>query len=134
MKNYEIGRCTIQVELNEKGISPSKLNKYDVVLFDTKESKVIRDIIGILKFDEDSALKSVEKTYNFEQTARRYTILKDRLDMCYHNLMCYSTNLLMDTPKPEWSNEWHEALAEIKTIESWLDDTEFNNEKWHGRI
>lgn len=133
MKSIRVGRCTIQVELNKKNIlgPMSKLNGYDVVVFDTKEGKVIRDCINLMKFTEDEALEC--KMNEYEEVAKRYTLLKDAYDMACHNLMCYSTNLLMDTPKPEFANEWHRENTKVKTIESWLQDSYFNNEKWHGR-
>jgi hypothetical protein len=48
-------------------------------------------------------------------------ILKERLDMESHNLMCYSKNLLMEEPKDQYVKEHAETLALIRAIEKELN-------------
>ena len=52
----------------------------------------------------------------------REKILRDRLEMASHNLMCYSVNLLMDTPKAGYEKQHKEAATEVEMLKAWLNE------------
>ena len=52
----------------------------------------------------------------------REWILRNRLEMASHNLMCYSKNYLMDTPKDGCEVQHKEAAAEVELLTAWLKE------------
>ena len=59
--------------------------------------------------------------YN-KQVIERLIFIMDGIDMAYHNKMCYSNNLLMDTPKEGYCEEWHKENNELKMLHKWFKD------------
>ena len=59
--------------------------------------------------------------YN-KQVIERLIFLADGIDMACHNIMCYSTNLLMNTPKDGYCEEWHKENNELKMLHGWFKD------------
>lgn len=59
--------------------------------------------------------------YN-KQLIERLIFLADGIDMAYYNIMCYSTNLLMNAPKEEYCEEWHKENNELKMLRKWFKD------------
>jgi len=55
----------------------------------------------------------------------RETFLREKLEMASHNLMCYSKNYAMDTPKEGYEERYREAGAEVEMLKVWLK--EFHN-------
>jgi hypothetical protein len=47
-------------------------------------------------------------------------ILKSRLEMAAHNLMCCSINYSMDTPNPRYEKEWRAAKDEVALLGNWI--------------
>lgn len=52
----------------------------------------------------------------------RKMILSNKLEMASHNLMCYSENYLMDTPKAGYEEQHKEAAAEVEILKAWLNE------------
>ncbi|MCD7948283.1 MAG: hypothetical protein LUG13_08350 [Oscillospiraceae bacterium] len=52
----------------------------------------------------------------------REKILRDRLEMASHNLLCYSENLLMDKPKAGYEAEHKAAAEEVEMLQVWLKE------------
>ena len=48
--------------------------------------------------------------------------MADGIDMAMHNLMCYSRNLLMDSPKAGYEKEWHHENDKAKMLRKWMRD------------
>lgn len=48
--------------------------------------------------------------------------MADGIDMAMHNLMCYSRNLLMDSPKAGYEKEWHRENDKAKMLRKWMRD------------
>ena len=48
----------------------------------------------------------------------REMILRNRLEMASHNLLCYSANYLCDTPKDGMEEEHKEAAAEVEMLKA----------------
>ena len=126
MLEFKVGVCDITVELNTPdilktgGLVKEPLNGYDLVV--SHEGKVVKIWTNVYAKSQEDI---VYKNYRFgtaEKIARRYTVLNKALNMANHNLMCYSTNLLMDTPKPEYADKWHEALEESKVLEEMIKE------------
>jgi len=61
----------------------------------------------------------------------REMILRDRLDMACHNLLCYSETYLMDTPKAGYEKKHAEAAAEVEMLEDWLKEFDTNHNPAH---
>lgn len=59
---------------------------------------------------------------NTVQFMQRLLLLIDARDMTYHNLLCYSKTLAMDTPKAGYENEWELEKDKASMIEKWLVD------------
>ena len=126
MKQVKVGRCEVTVELNTPdihgtgGITGKPLNGYDIVV---SEDGIVRNMVctNLMKFSEDDAVNTpqYERAIDF---ARKYSVLADALDMANHNLMCYSTNLLMDTPKPEWADQWHKEHEKVIVLEQMIKE------------
>ena len=124
MYECKVGRCMVTVELNTPdihgtgSITGKPLNGYDIVV---SEDGTVRKMVckNLMKFDEDGARNS-SWFENAVEFAKKYSVLADALDMTTHNLMCYSTNLLMNTPKPEWADEWHRELDKVKILEQMI--------------
>ena len=119
MYECKVGRCMVTVELNTPKIC-GNLNGYDIVV---SEDDYVKKMVckNLMKFSEEDA----RKCFWFENAvefAKRYSVLADALDMANHNLMCYSTNLLMDTPKPEWANEWHREFDKVQILEQMIKE------------
>jgi len=55
----------------------------------------------------------------------REMILRNRLEMASHNLMCYSETYAMQTPKADYEEQHKEATAEVDILKTWLK--EFHN-------
>ena len=52
----------------------------------------------------------------------RRSILEEMRDMAWHNVMCYSGNLLMTEPKEGKREEWEQAVAKARIIEDMLGE------------
>jgi hypothetical protein len=52
----------------------------------------------------------------------REMLLRNRLDMVSHNLLCCSANYLLSEPKPGMEKEFTEAAAEVEMIKAWLNE------------
>lgn len=50
--------------------------------------------------------------------------LKKSLDRAYHNLLCYSQNYLMNTPKEGYEKEWESQADEVKLINEMIAELE----------
>lgn len=49
-------------------------------------------------------------------------LLQKHYDMAYHNLMCYSKNLAMDTAKEGFEEEWQNALNERDLLKEMINE------------
>lgn len=54
----------------------------------------------------------------------RKAILEERLQMANNNLLCYSSNYLMTSPKDGQEAEWSKAAGEIAELKEWLKEYE----------
>lgn len=54
----------------------------------------------------------------------RKAILEERLQMANNNLLCYSSNYLMASPKEGQESEWSKAAGEIAELRDWLKEYE----------
>jgi len=52
----------------------------------------------------------------------RETILRNRLDMASHNLLCCSANYLCTVPKVGMEAEHRQAADEVEILEAWLKE------------
>lgn len=52
----------------------------------------------------------------------RIDILKARLEMASHNLLCYSSNYLMSVPKLGHETDWQDAQDEIALLEQMIKE------------
>lgn len=114
MTEITVGRFLVTVELAE---TQTIGTKYDVVL--SKDGKVVKSSTGCI--GEQSAEYWKEYWIKF---AKRLEILYHALDMANHNLMCYSKNLLMDSPKDGYEEKWAEMDQKQRVIAQWLDELE----------
>ena len=65
--------------------------------------------------------KSAEYWYkNAIQYMRRLMFLLDGHDMAAHNKMCYSTDILGNTPKSKYEDKWAEENAKMNMLEDWI--------------
>lgn len=66
----------------------------------------------------------------------RLDIIKKQYDMACHNLLVYSSNYLMDSPKTGFELEWKQAKAECELLEEWLEELpgSFKTIKFVGTI
>ena len=53
---------------------------------------------------------------------KREQILRNRLEMAQHILLCYSANYAMDTPMKGCETEYRGALEEVQMLEVWLKE------------
>lgn len=47
-------------------------------------------------------------------------LLKKYYDEACHNLLCYSTNYLMDKPRKGYEKEWKETKVEVELLEEMM--------------
>ena len=59
--------------------------------------------------------------YN-RQVLERLIFIMDGIDMAYHNKMCYSNNLLMNTPKEGYVEEWHRENNQVSMLCKWFKE------------
>lgn len=52
----------------------------------------------------------------------RELILRNRLEMAQHNLLCYSANYLCTTPKEGQEDQFKEAAKEVEMLTAWLKE------------
>ena len=52
----------------------------------------------------------------------RESILRERLEMAQHNLLCYSKTYLCNAPMEGKENEFKKSLAEIEILKAWLKE------------
>jgi len=57
----------------------------------------------------------------------RETILRNRLEMASHNLLCCSANYLCTIPKDDMEVEYGEAAAEVEMLTTWLKEFHRSN-------
>ena len=112
MTETRIGRFTIAVE-----VADAKAGRFDVVLHE--DGTIIKKSLGCI--GEQSA--EYWKEYWIKK-AERLEVLHKRLDQVNHNLMCYSANLLMNSPKEGYEEQWAITDKEQKIIAGWLDELE----------
>lgn len=121
MVEYNYGRAKVTIELVEVG-NEYLHNKYDIVVSDIRTGDVIGLVSkGLRTHNEITATQG----FHFEKAvelAQRYAVLIDTLDMAFHNKLCYSSSYAMDTPKPEYCNEWHKEHNKIKVLEVWIKE------------
>lgn len=55
-------------------------------------------------------------------------LLKKYYDIASHNLLCYSANYFMDTPKNGFEKDWKEAKAECELLESMIAKSDTQEE------
>lgn len=121
MYECKVGRLDITVELNTPNIlgNNNGINGYDLVASENGEvKKIYKNVYGRSEYN---IINSKEFEY-ITEFANRYTVLADTLDMANHNLMCYSTNLLMDTPKPEYADQWHKEHNRVIVLEQMIKE------------
>lgn len=53
---------------------------------------------------------------------KKVELLKKYLEGAYHNLLCYSENYLMNTPKPEYKENWQQALKEVELLKKIISE------------
>lgn len=53
---------------------------------------------------------------------KKIIFMADSIDMATHNLMCYSRNLLMDSPKDGYADEWHRENNKDKMLRAWMNE------------
>lgn len=53
---------------------------------------------------------------------RKIMFLLDGQDRANHNMLCYSTNYLMDEPRDGYFEEWNEAKATSEMLDEWIDE------------
>ena len=97
-------------------VPTDKENRYAVELH--KGSRIVAKLsIGCI------GMKSANYWMDYnKQVIERLIFLADGIDMACHNIMCYSTNLLMNTPKEEYCEEWHKENNELKMLHRWFKD------------
>ena len=67
--------------------------------------------------------KSGDHWYNNGiEIMNKMIFMADSIDMAMHNLMCYSRNLLMDSPKAGYEKEWHRENDKAKMLRKWMRD------------
>lgn len=49
-------------------------------------------------------------------------LLKKYYDEACHNLLCYSTNYLMDKPRKGYEKEWKETKVEVELLEEMMKE------------
>lgn len=57
-----------------------------------------------------------------EKIMKKIIFMADSIDMATHNLMCYSRNLLMDSPKDGYADEWHRENNKGKMLRAWMNE------------
>lgn len=51
-------------------------------------------------------------------------LLTEFKDMLNHNLLCYSSNYLMNTPKKQYVKEWEKTQEKIKLVDELIEQEE----------
>ena len=54
----------------------------------------------------------------------RVDLLKEFIDMLNHNLFCYSSDYLMNTPKKQYVKEWNETKEKIDIVKDLINQEE----------
>lgn len=57
---------------------------------------------------------------NAVKIMKKIIFIADSIDMAMHNLMCYSSNLLMNAPKEGYAYEWHQENDKVKMLRAWM--------------
>lgn len=92
-------------------------DKYDVEVQDRNGATIVVLSTGCI------GLKSGETWMNSAiQYMQRLLLLVEDRDMAYHNLLCYSTSYLMNTPKEGYEDKWNVEREKATMIEQWLVD------------
>lgn len=52
----------------------------------------------------------------------RVDVLNEYKDMLNHNLLCYSADYLMNTPKKQYVKDWEETKEKISIIDEIIND------------
>lgn len=52
----------------------------------------------------------------------RIELLEEMQEMTYHNLLCYSSNYLMNSAKDGYENEWKRENEKAKLIEEMITE------------
>ena len=52
----------------------------------------------------------------------RESILRERLEMAQHNLLCYSKSYLCNAPNEGMENEYKKSLAEVEILKAWVKE------------
>ena len=97
-------------------VTTEKDNRYSVEL--DKGSRIIAKLsTGCI------GMKSANYWLDYnKQVIERLIFLADGIDMACHNIMCYSTSLLMNTPKEGHYEEWHKENNKLKMLHKWFKD------------
>ncbi|MCM1269436.1 MAG: hypothetical protein NC247_02255 [Ruminococcus flavefaciens] len=67
--------------------------------------------------------KSGDYWYNNAiEIMQKITFMADSIDMAMHNLMCYSRNLLMDSPKQGYEDKWNAENNRAKMLRKWMHE------------
>lgn len=97
-------------------IATSNNNRYSVEL--DKGSRIVAKLsTGCI------GMKSANYWCDYNrQVLERLIFIMDGIDMAYHNKMCYSNNLLMDTPKKGCVEEWHRENNQASMLCKWFKE------------
>ena len=57
----------------------------------------------------------------------RLELLEEMHDMAIHNKYCYSKDMLMNTPKKEYIDEWNKENEKLELIQELINEEKANN-------